>query len=383
VKRAVVALLVVCSLPALGGLVEAQSTDECVGPVERPAEAETVVVARGLRVVGDRYEKRPALAVGYGESARPVWARDLSDRGRFLGRSVETTSEGLLLVTQEGEHSVVELLGESRRPRWALRFGIGAGPRSDVDARDAVLEPERLVVADRTRLLAYDVGRDRPVREWQLPDDAFVDNSSHVSGVARRDGGYLVTVAGNGTGSVLALGDSGVEYRVDNLSEPHSPQELGETVLVAETGADRVVELDGDGTVVWSLTDFDRPQSAERLPGGTTLVSDRRNHRVLEVTPGGEVVWTAHVPWEPADATRDVSGQRPSAATLGVDGAHSVGGANATYDELAACEAGLLAIGENRTDRALSVAADGDGEMTVVAVVTALLVLGAVARRRR
>jgi hypothetical protein len=89
------------------------------------------------------------------------------------------------------------------------------------------------------------------------------------------------------------------------------------------------------------------------------------------------------VPWEPADATRDVSGQRPSAATLGVDGAHSVGGANATYDELAACEAGLLAIGENRTDRALSVAADGDGEMTVVAVVTALLVLGAVARRRR
>ena len=112
-------------------------------------------------------------------------------------------------------------------------------------------------------------------------------------------------------------------------------------------------------------------------------MSDRRDHRVVEVGPRGSVVWTVPVPWEPVDATRDVSGRRPSAPDLGVDGTCDVGGANATYDELAACEAELLATGTNRTERAVSVADDGDGEITAAAVVTALLVLGgAIARRR-
>ena len=376
---------VLCSLsagaaaPAVG---QPPGTESCTGPVERPAEAETVVLAQGLRVVGDRYEKRPAILAGYDREARPAWGHDLGDRGRFLARSVDATAAGTLVVSRERDHSVVELLDEERRPRWALRFGLGDGPRGDVDARDALLEDEGLLVADAERLVRYDLAADRVVREWSLPADAFPDPESNVTGVAPApEGGYLVTVAGNGTGSLLSVGEAGVRWRVDDLREPYSPQSLGETVLVAEMGADRVVELDRDGETPWVLRGLDRPRSAERLPGGTTLVADRRSHRVLEVDAGGRVVWTAFVPWEPVDATRPVEGDPVAAADRGVAGTYAVAGANATYDELAACEAGLLELGTNRTERARGVADAGDARGLALAAL--VLVGGAVVVARR
>ena len=385
-KRTVVlASVLLCSLVAAGAAPAAgqpAGTEACTGPVERPADAETVVVAQGLRVVGDRYEKRPAILAGYDREARPAWGHDLGERGRFLARSVETTPAGTLVVSRERDHSVVELLDGERRPVWALRFGLGSGPRGDVDAQDAILEPEGLLVADRERLVRYDLASDRVVREWPLPAAAFPDAESNVSGVAPApEGGYLVTVAGNGTGSLLSVGEAGVRWRVDGLAEPHAPQSLGETVLVAEMDADRVVELDREGEVRWELRGLDRPRSAERLPGGTTLVADRRSHRVLEVDEGGRVVWTAFVPWEPVDATRPVDGDRPTAADRGVSGSYAVGGANASYDELEACEAGLLELGTNRTERVRDVA-DGPGVRGVALFAVAALG-GAVAVLRR
>ena len=376
-----VLLAALCSLAVVGATpVVAQSpdTETCTGPVERPADAETVVAAQGLQVVGDRYEKRPATVSAYDREARPVWSHDLGDRGRFLARTVDVTDAGVLVVSRERDHSVVELLGEDRRPVWALRFGLGDGPRGDVDARDALLEPEGLLVADRDRLLRYDRASDRVVREWPLPDDAFVDDESRVTGVAHADGGYVVTVAGNGTGSLLAVGDEGVRWRVDDLREPHAPQHLGETVLVAEMGADRVVEVDREGAVAWGLTGLDRPRSAERLPGGTTLVADRRTHRVLEVDATGRVLWTAFAPWEPVDATRPLEGDRPAAASLNASGTYPVDGANATYDELEACEAGLLALGTNRSERAAAAAESGSplvGAGAVLAILAGTVLL--------
>ena len=388
-----VLLAAVCSLAVVGATLgiapshaTAQSgTDTCTGPVERPASAETVIAAQGLQVVGDRYEKRPATVSAYDREARPVWSHDLGERGRFIVRSVDATDAGVLVVSRERDHSVVELLDDDRRPVWALRFGLGDGPRGDVDARDALLEPAGLLVADDRRLVRYDLGTDRITREWRLPDDAFADNESHVSGVAPAGDGYLVTVAGNGTGSLLSVGDGGVRWRVDGLRAPYSPQSLGETVLLAEMGADRVVEVERDGGVAWALTGLDRPRSAERLPGGTTLVADRRAHRVLEIDANGRVVWTAFAPWEPVDATRSVEGERPGAGALNASGSAPVDAANATYDELAACEAGLLALGTNRSERAAAVADTGPpavGFGVALAALAGLVVAVRFGRRR-
>jgi hypothetical protein len=260
------------------------------------------------------------------------------------------------------------------------------GPRGDVDARDALLEPAGLLVADSKRLLRYDLETDEIVETWPLPDDAFVEEESHVSGVARAGSGYLVTVAGNGTGSLLSLDRGGeVRWRVDDLREPHSPQALNGTVLLAEMAADRVVEVERDGDVVWALEGFDRPRSAERLPGGTTLVADRRAHRVVELTPDGRVVWTAFVPWEPIDATREIEGARPSAAALNESGSATVGGANATYDRLEVCASGLRDLGTNRTELARAAAADTERTPPLAFGLLVVLVVGGglYGRRRR
>ncbi|QLD85261.1 hypothetical protein HWV23_05815 [Natronomonas halophila] len=380
---ALVFVIALCVTAATGATAATETADTatCVGPVDRPANAETLVTTQGLQVVGNRYEKRPAMLAAYGPTARPVWSHDLDERGRFVGRSVADTPNGTLLVTQEGSHTVVELLDDERRPVWALRFGIGDGPRASIDVRDALLEPEGLLVADRDRLVRYDRETDRIVREWPVPA-ASRDNRT-ITGVASLSNGYLVTVAGENNGSVLAVGDAGVRWQVDGLQEPYSPQHLGGRVLFAEMGADRVVEMTPDGEVVWALTGLDRPRSAERLPRGTTLVSDRRNHRVLEIGPRGRVVWTAFAPWEPADATRTVDGKRQSVTAENVTGTYGVTAANASYDELAACEDGLLALAPNRTERATTLVEDGTDRVALGALIGSLVLVGALVARRR
>jgi hypothetical protein len=378
---ALVFLTALCVTAAGAASTATADTDTCVGPVDRPANTETLVTTQGLQVVGDRYEKRPALLAAYGPTARPVWSHDLDERGRFVGRTVAVTPNGTLLVTQEGSHTVVELLDDERRPVWALRFGIGDGPRSSIDARDALLEPEGLLVADRDRLVRYDRETDRIVREWPVP--AASRGNRTITGVAPLSDGYLVTVAGEDNGSVLAVGDGGVRWRVDGLQEPYSPQHLGGTVLFAEMGADRVVEMTPDGEVVWALNGLERPRSAERLPRGTTLVSDRRNHRVLEIGPRGRVVWTAFAPWGPAHATRAVDGKRRSVTTRNVTGTHDVTAANASYDELAACETGLLALAPNRTERVTALVDDGTDRVALGALIGSLVLVGTLVARRR
>jgi len=382
VQRVLAVLLVAgLALPAAAPTAGAADTGSCVGPVERPADGETLVTTRGFRPTGETIEKRPAFLVAIDRRAAPARSRDLADRDRFVGRSVSVSEEGVLLVTREGNHSVVELLDAEFRPTWTARFGVDGGPRATVDAHAALLDPDGVVIADDDRLVRYDPATDRVDRTWPLPDDAIAGPESRVTDVAAADEGYLVTVAGNGTGSLLAVRDEGLAWRVDGLAEPAAVQSLGGTALVAETAADRVVELDRSGEMVWALAGLHRPESVRRLPGGDTLVADRGTHRVLTVSPRGRVTWMTYVPWEPADVDRAVSGDPPTAAAIGVEGRHNVDGETASLEELAACEAGLAALDTNRADRARSVADDGAPLGPVAALALGAAALALAARR--
>lgn len=84
------------------------------------------------------------------------------------------------------------------------------------------------------------------------------------------------------------------------LNHQHNPQRLNnDTILVADSENDRVVEIDtsNGGTVTWAYDGrktgrgLQWPRDADRLPNGNTLISDSRNFRVLEINPSGEVVW--------------------------------------------------------------------------------------------
>lgn len=82
------------------------------------------------------------------------------------------------------------------------------------------------------------------------------------------------------------------------LNHQHNPHRLDEnTLLVADSGNNRVVEIDADTeTEQWlyegpSDRGLQWPRDADRLPNGNTLITDSRNFRVLEVDPEGSVVW--------------------------------------------------------------------------------------------
>jgi outer membrane protein assembly factor BamB len=81
------------------------------------------------------------------------------------------------------------------------------------------------------------------------------------------------------------------------LYEQHDPNRVagGDTVLVADSENDRIVEIDTEtGAVIWEFGGnglLTWPRDADRLPNGNTLIADTQNDRVLEANPDGEIVW--------------------------------------------------------------------------------------------
>ena len=117
------------------------------------------------------------------------------------------------------------------------------------------------------------------------------------------------------------------------LDHQHNPQWLGgkpggngsASVLVADSDNNRVVELhrvDGEWEVAWKLEtaggiDLRWPRDADRLRNGNTLVTDTLNKRILEVNENGTVLWsmeTGHIPYE---ADRVPEGERPTGQWYG------------------------------------------------------------------
>lgn len=138
-----------------------------------------------------------------------------------------------------------------------------------------------------------------------LTAQAFPTNVHEVEGLA--DGSILITDGGGPTGT-----PGGIVFQVHpaeglvhawqaRTSWTHSAEATGGgAVLVTDTGNDRVLEIDADGTILWDsdavspLSDgsvLRYPNDAKALPGGSILICDRDNHRVLEIDHAGTVLW--------------------------------------------------------------------------------------------
>ncbi|WP_340101798.1 aryl-sulfate sulfotransferase [Salinibaculum salinum] len=100
----------------------------------------------------------------------------------------------------------------------------------------------------------------------------------------------------------------------DVMDHQHNPQWLGDgAVLVADSDNDRVVELhrteDGRWEPVWTVSeaqniDFSWPRDADRLPNGNTLITDTRNQRLVEVDEEGSLIWSVETERIPYEADR-------------------------------------------------------------------------------
>jgi len=71
------------------------------------------------------------------------------------------------------------------------------------------------------------------------------------------------------------------------------------SVIISDTGNDRVIIVAANGSVLWSTADIslsdgsslNYPNDANLLPSGNRLITDRDNHRVIEIDAAGNILW--------------------------------------------------------------------------------------------
>ncbi|MFC7141104.1 arylsulfotransferase family protein [Halosimplex aquaticum] len=134
-----------------------------------------------------------------------------------------------------------------------------------------------------------------------------VRNANQILVVERGEGVVEVVNEDTGTSDANCLTDTRL-YDADGdgdvrcgdpsvIKEQHNPQWLGNgAVLVADSENDRVVELhrteNGSWEPAWIVDGLHWPRDADRLPNGNTLITDSLGKRVIEVNPEGKVVWS-------------------------------------------------------------------------------------------
>jgi len=125
------------------------------------------------------------------------------------------------------------------------------------------------------------------------------------------------------------------------LDHQHNPQWLGDgAVLVADSDNDRVVELhrtdDGDWEIAWVVRSVDGrslhwPRDADRLENGHTLITDTLNKRIVEIDENGTAVWTyptERIPYEADRVPRELQGSERTLPLATSDGVNLDGGSS-------------------------------------------------------
>jgi hypothetical protein len=184
----------------------------------------------------------------------------------------------------------------------------------------------------------------------------YPDDWTHLNDVELLDDGRVMVSLRNHDQVVFLDPETGLqpEWTLGSdddhsvLYEQHNPDYLpaengGPAVLVADSERNRIVEYeraDGEWTRGWTWRD-DRlrwPRDADRLPNGHTLVTDSNGNRVLELDADGEVVWSVTVAF-PYEAERLGTGDE-SAGGSPVGGESRADGAAETGDERGERDAG-------------------------------------------
>ena len=145
-----------------------------------------------------------------------------------------------------------------------------------------------------------------PNRDWthmndveELPDGDLLASVRNMDQVVRID-----REAG-----VVSNWTLGADDAHGILHEQHNPDYIGPenggpSLLVADSDNDRVVEYhrsEGKWERTWTYSaGLSWPRDADRLPNGHTLITDTRNDRVVEIDADGRVVWSVpvHRPYE-------------------------------------------------------------------------------------
>jgi len=205
--------------------------------------------------------------------------------------AVDRVREDTYVFTDMDEERVVVVENGSEAWEWRASSFYDAPP--DPTSRDWLhindvdhIGDGRFLVSVRNANQLLVIERGAGVVEVVNEDDGGDDESC-------RQGGRLQDFDGDGD---VRCGDPSV------FREQHNPQWIGPgAVLIADSDNDRVVEVhrtdDGDWEVAWVVREVNGlglhwPRDADRLPNGNTLITDSLNKRVVEVDPDGTAVWS-------------------------------------------------------------------------------------------
>lgn len=160
---------------------------------------------------------------------------------------------------------------------------LSAGPRAG-----------HILVTLGDRVVEYD--------QWHDPVHSFSVSHGTMAVCEPQSGNTLVTDQARNevldvdpSGNVLSRFTDTAWYKLGfgGLSGP-----LGATrapngdVVIADSGNNRVVELDSSNHQVWSYSSgLSSPGSAQRCSDGGVLICDTGNNRVLEVGSGNSIIW--------------------------------------------------------------------------------------------
>lgn len=361
--RAVLTVVVCSLLGTTAALTLAyEPTNLRPGTVDSPANGSTVVAMQGFHFEGEDDPKKPARLVSVDSRGGVEWVYNGSAQGASWFYDVDPLPNGNLLAvnTARGKTFVYELNPDTGERVWTEVL-----PVTDTHDVDLVNGNELLVAnlhnssgeTSDERIYIYNRTTDRVTWEWYFEDHyprdtaAGVSNTvdwSHVNDVDKiAPGEFLVSprnfdqvvIVNRSTKRVTAR--LGEDRNHSVLAEQHNPtylesREEAPTILVADSGNDRVVEYayeNGSWTRVWTVGEdqLNWPRDADRLPNGNTLIVDTLNQRVIEVTPRGRIVWELFAPWAPYDVERPAYGDEaggPTMQDLGVSGSYQLlGGA--------------------------------------------------------
>lgn len=219
-----------------------------------------------------------AIYKGYRETRQAVGLKggQLAQANLRLAPGANSAHFGMTLV------ATTSLVGEFDRSggkRWGTRKG-GSQAR--------LLENGNFLIAngggvDEVSTAGSVVWSYKPLIFGRLGDPQGASRAkSGLTWIADTENNRIVTVSASNQ----------LQKKVPHdFNRPNSVErvEARKSVLVADTGNNRVLELDDNGRVLWAFgsgntDELNKPTYATRLPNGNTLIADTGNSRVLEVT---------------------------------------------------------------------------------------------------
>jgi hypothetical protein len=261
------------------------------------------------------------------------WWREHEARIDLAKLDLDRQQLGLTLVCSwdgyNGGQGKVWEVGPDGKARWEIN-----SVAHPVDAQ--MLSGNRVLIADQStrkvterdlqgKVLWEHVTNDSLVSCQRLPNgNTFIATYARVFELTpdgkevyshRGTQGAVYAAQKLRNGHVAYLGSNGMMVELDETGKEIKTLKLepgpvglvkfeilpGGRYLVGQR--EKVVELDGDGKVVWECA-FANANCVFRLPNGNTLACSYPNRRVVEVDRGGKVVWEQRLDGGPLRAHR-------------------------------------------------------------------------------